>query len=115
MPGDPADRGHALVLIDDPQPKVRRFTLNRPDKRNALSNELRRQLFDGVREGNADPEGSVMIVRGAGPCFWSWRGRSPFARGVTARPAARRGLRPGAPPRATAGGAATWWRAGSSC
>jgi enoyl-CoA hydratase/carnithine racemase len=27
-----------LVLADDPRPGVRRLTLNRPDKRNALSN-----------------------------------------------------------------------------
>jgi enoyl-CoA hydratase/carnithine racemase len=31
-----------LVLVDEPRPKVRRLTLNRPEKRNALSNDLRR-------------------------------------------------------------------------
>ncbi len=58
-----------LVLVDEPRPRVRRLTLNRPDKRNALSNELRRQLFAHLREGDADPETSVLVVRGAGPCF----------------------------------------------
>jgi enoyl-CoA hydratase/carnithine racemase len=29
-----------LVLVDDPRPAVRRLTLSRPDKRNALSNAL---------------------------------------------------------------------------
>lgn len=58
-----------LVLVDDPRPKVRRFTLNRPDKRNALSNDLRRQLFDGMRAADMDPEVSVMVIRGAGSCF----------------------------------------------
>ena len=33
----------ALVLADDPAPQVRRLTLNRPDKRNALSHALRTQ------------------------------------------------------------------------
>ena len=32
------DREAPLVLEDDPVPRVRRLTLNRPKKRNALSN-----------------------------------------------------------------------------
>lgn len=58
-----------LVQVDDPRPKVRRLTLDRPQKRNALSNELRRQLFDHLRAGDADPDVSVMTIRGAGSCF----------------------------------------------
>lgn len=58
-----------VVLGDEPAAHVRRFTLNRPEKRNALSNELRQQLFDGLRDGDANPDISVMIVRGAGSCF----------------------------------------------
>lgn len=30
-----------VLLIDHPAPKVRRFTLNRPEKRNALNDDLR--------------------------------------------------------------------------
>ena len=30
-----------ILLIDEPAPHVRRLTLNRPNKRNALSNALR--------------------------------------------------------------------------
>ena len=29
------------ILVDDPRPRVRRITLNRPEKRNALNNRLR--------------------------------------------------------------------------
>jgi enoyl-CoA hydratase len=58
-----------LVLVDEPAPMVRRLTLNRPEKRNALSNPLRTQLFDGLRTGDADPDVRVMVVRGAGECF----------------------------------------------
>lgn len=61
----------APVLIDEPAPAVRRFTLNRPHKRNALNDALREQLFAGLREGDTDPSVSVMILRGAGSCFSS--------------------------------------------
>ncbi len=58
-----------LVLIDDPAPLVRRFTLNRPDKRNALSNRLRTELFDAMRAADRDRGVAVMVIRGAGSCF----------------------------------------------
>lgn len=60
-----------LVLVDAPGPGVRRLTLNRPAKRNALSNELRAQLFDELRKGDLDEEVRIMVIRGAGPCFSS--------------------------------------------
>ena len=59
----------ALVLIDDPAPQVRRLTLNRPGKRNALSNGLRGELFSALRAADADQQIRVVIIRGAGPCF----------------------------------------------
>ena len=59
----------ALVLADDPRPRVRRLTLNRPEKRNPLSNALRAQLFDELRRADQDNEIKVIIVRGAGPAF----------------------------------------------
>ncbi len=58
-----------LVLVDEPAKGVRRFTLNRPEKRNALSNALRGALLEALREGDADDDVHVMIVRGAGKCF----------------------------------------------
>ena len=59
-----------VLLVDEPLPAVRRLTLNRPAKRNALSNELRAALFEQLRRADADPDVSVIILRGAGPC-WS--------------------------------------------
>jgi enoyl-CoA hydratase len=61
----------ALVLADDPRPGVRRFTLNRPEKRNAISNALRSELFAGLEAADRDEAVRVSIVRGAGPCFSS--------------------------------------------
>jgi enoyl-CoA hydratase len=58
-----------LVAADTPRPFVRRLTLNRPEKRNALSNELRAELFDALRAADRDETVRVSIVRGAGTCF----------------------------------------------
>ncbi len=60
-----------ILLVDDPAPHVRRLTLNRPAKRNALSNALRGAIFQALDAGDADPEVRVMILRGAGVCFSS--------------------------------------------
>jgi enoyl-CoA hydratase len=60
-----------ILLQDDPAPHVRRITLNRPGKRNALSNALRGQLFAALEAADQDPEVRVMILRGAGVCFSS--------------------------------------------
>jgi enoyl-CoA hydratase len=59
------------VLVDDPAPFVRRLTLNRPAKRNALDNQLRTELFAALQEADTDPDVRVSILRGAGPCFSS--------------------------------------------
>jgi enoyl-CoA hydratase len=60
---------YTVVEIDEPLPMVRRITLNRPEKRNALNHALRGQLLHALREGDADPSVRAMIVRGAGPSF----------------------------------------------
>lgn len=60
-----------ILLKDDPAPGVRRLTLNRPNKRNALSNQLRGQLFAALEEADQDADVRVIILRGAGPCFSS--------------------------------------------
>jgi enoyl-CoA hydratase len=59
----------SVVLIDNPAPQVRRLTLNRPDKRNALSNSLRGELFAALDAADRDAEVRVTILRGAGSCF----------------------------------------------
>jgi enoyl-CoA hydratase len=58
-----------VLLVDEPAPRVRRLTLNRPAKRNALNDELRRSLFEALRAADRDRDVSVIIVRGAGPAF----------------------------------------------
>jgi len=60
-----------ILLTDDPRPHVRRITLNRPNKRNALSNALRGEIFKALEDGDRDPDVHVMVLRGAGTCFSS--------------------------------------------
>lgn len=61
----------AVLLVDEPLPRVRRLTLNRPHKRNALNDELRLALFAALRAADADETISVVVIRGAGDCFSS--------------------------------------------
>src|SRR5271154_6988464 len=67
----PAMADEPILLTDDPAAHVRRITLNRPAKRNALSNALRGAIFAALEAGDSDPEVRVMILRGAGTCFSS--------------------------------------------
>jgi enoyl-CoA hydratase len=62
---------YEAILVDDPAPMVRRVTLNRPEKRNALNQRIRVELLDALHAADADPDVRVMIVRGAGPSFCS--------------------------------------------
>jgi len=57
------------VLVDDPREGVRRITLNRPEKRNALNNALRGEYLDALHQADRDPKVRVSVLRGAGPCF----------------------------------------------
>jgi enoyl-CoA hydratase len=63
--------GSEAILVDAPSPGVRRITLNRPEKRNALDNVLRSLLFEALHAHDADPEVRVSIIRGAGSSFSS--------------------------------------------
>ncbi|MDB3995238.1 enoyl-CoA hydratase-related protein [Gammaproteobacteria bacterium] len=48
---------------------VRRIYLNRPEKRNALCNPLRKELFDCLNDFDEDPEVKAIIIAGRGSCF----------------------------------------------
>jgi enoyl-CoA hydratase/carnithine racemase len=46
-----------------------RITLNRPEKRNALSLELMEELIRALESIGADPESRTIVLEGAGPVF----------------------------------------------
>lgn len=58
-----------LIIVDEPVERVRRITLNRPEKRNALNNQLRGELIHALQQADSDPAVNVMVIRGAGSCF----------------------------------------------
>ena len=60
-----------VLLIDNPAPGLRRLTMNRAEKRNALNNPLRAAILAALIEADRDPEVKVSILRGAGPSFCS--------------------------------------------
>jgi len=63
--------GYELIVVDEPAEGVKRITLNRPDKRNAISTPLRNELLHALRAHDHDPAVRITIVRGAGKCFSS--------------------------------------------
>lgn len=50
---------------------VTTLTLNRPERRNALTIELLDALCAGIAKAEADPGQRILILRGAGPAFCS--------------------------------------------
>ncbi|MBW2140592.1 MAG: enoyl-CoA hydratase/isomerase family protein [Deltaproteobacteria bacterium] len=60
---------YEFILVDDPAPYVRRITMNRPEKRNALNNGLRKEIFNALYIADEDESVRVTIIRGAGKCF----------------------------------------------
>ncbi len=56
------------LAVDEPSSGIRRFRLNRPEKRNALSDDLVEALMLGVAEAEADHV-SVIVLEGGGPNF----------------------------------------------
>ena len=57
------------LIIEDLEGGLRRVSLNRPKKRNALSNSLRKELFSTLEEADKDSKVKVIILCGAGSCF----------------------------------------------
>src|SRR6185312_15661168 len=61
-----AEDATVLVRAEGPAAYI---TLNRPDKRNALSLELLEELLGTLRRVSSEPDVRVIVLEGAGPAF----------------------------------------------
>ena len=59
------------VLLDQPRPGIAQITLNRPERRNALTYETLDQLFNLFDQIDADHDTRVVVLTGAGRGFCS--------------------------------------------
>lgn len=76
------------LLIDNPAPHVRRLTLNRPERMNALDGPTLQALNDAVRECGAAADVKVLVIRGQGRAFCAGNDLKWLAGGVLADRAA---------------------------
>src|SRR5881394_4066826 len=58
-----------VVLIEKESPQINVVTLNRPERRNALTLELLTELCAAINVASEQPEQRVLILRGAGAAF----------------------------------------------
>src|SRR6266496_3478383 len=57
------------VLIEKQTPQITVLTLNRPERRNALTIELLSELNAAVKIASEEPSVRILILRGAGAAF----------------------------------------------
>ena len=81
----------SIVLTEDRGP-VRHVVLNRPEKRNALNEEVVEGLREALTAAAGDPEVKVVVLRGEGAMFSSGMDVGSLA-GLAADPAALRAFR----------------------
>jgi enoyl-CoA hydratase/carnithine racemase len=63
-----ATSGYRTVLITEEGPAMR-ITLNRPEKRNALSLELMEELIAALRTIGGNPDARAIVIAGAGSAY----------------------------------------------
>ncbi len=58
-----------VVLVEDISPEITLVTLNRPERRNALTIELMTELTAAIEAASADATQRILLLRGAGLAF----------------------------------------------
>jgi methylglutaconyl-CoA hydratase len=61
--------GNRLILEERIDDQLALITINRPERRNALSIELMRELCDAFERNASDAQMRCIVLRGAGPLF----------------------------------------------
>jgi hypothetical protein len=69
-PRERSEHAQPAVLVERTRSRLH-LTLNRPEKRNALSAEMRDALAEGLRVALADPSLAEIVLDGKGPSFCS--------------------------------------------
>ena len=67
-----------MTLLIENRGQVRIFTMNRPEKRNALNTELTRSLLEAFRAADADDSVGAIVLTGAGQGFCAGADLSEF-------------------------------------
>lgn len=60
-----------MVLLKETNDGVLRLTMNRPERLNALTHDLVRELWTAVRQASVDPRVAVVMLAGSGTSFCS--------------------------------------------
>ena len=61
---------YSVVIYEpDHESHVAKITLNRPERMNALSHQLRAELFHAIKVAERDNDINVIVIKGAGRCF----------------------------------------------
>jgi enoyl-CoA hydratase/carnithine racemase len=79
-----------LILVSD-NAGVRLVTLNRPEKKNALTQAMYAAMIDAIDSADTDPSVRVVVIAANGPIFTSGNDLADFATGTSGSdsPAAR--------------------------
>ena len=59
----------SAVLVDSPAPHIARLLINRPDKRNAIDNDVRRALIESLQRIKLQPEYRAIVFGGVAGVF----------------------------------------------
>jgi 2-(1,2-epoxy-1,2-dihydrophenyl)acetyl-CoA isomerase len=58
-----------MILIERPRPEILRIVMNRPERRHAVTPELRAQVLEALQHGEADAAVRAIILTGSGGHF----------------------------------------------
>ncbi|TEA71898.1 enoyl-CoA hydratase/isomerase family protein [Allopusillimonas ginsengisoli] len=72
----------ASLLIDNPARNVRRLTLNRPERMNALDGPTLQALYDAVKDCAVASDIKVLVIRGSGRAFCAGNDLKWLASGI---------------------------------